>query len=73
MENIFKVIEDGIEKEYQIIALCKNNNNNYIIYKDDNNHYASRYEINDNKIKLNEIIDDNEWDFIDQELEKIYE
>lgn len=73
MNNVFKVIEEGIEKEYQIVKLCKNNNINYIIYKDDIDYYASRYDIIDNKIQLNEITDDNEWDFIDQELNKLYE
>ena len=30
MDNVFKVIENNVEKEYQIVSLCKNN---FIEYK----------------------------------------
>jgi len=73
MENIFKVLEDGIERKYEIVKLCKNKDYNYIIYKDKENYYASRYNVINNKIELDEIVTDDEWDFIDQELNKIDE
>jgi len=73
MNNEFKVIEDGNEVTYEIVKLCKNNDNNYIIYRDDKDYYASRYTIYDNKIQLDEIETNNEWDFIDMELKKINE
>lgn len=70
IDNKFKVIEDNQEKEYEIVKLCKNKGINYIIYKDNDVYYASRYSVIDNKIMLDEIIDDSEWDFIDMELNK---
>ena len=73
MNNKFKIFEDGRETTYEIVKLCKNNGYNYIIYKDNDNYYASRYNVINNKIELDGIIDDNEWNFLDQELNKIYE
>lgn len=71
MENTFKVLIDGKEIKYEIVKLCKNNGHNYIIYKDKEEYYASRYNVINNKIELDEIVSDNEWDYIDQELNKI--
>ena len=68
MKNEFVVNENGLEVRYEIVKLSKYNGNNYIIYKDNDNYYASRYDIIDNKIQLDEIIGDDEWDFIDKEL-----
>ena len=73
MDNVFKVYEDGKEVSYEIIKLCKKDGYYYIIYKDQDEYYASRYNIVDNKIELDEIVDDSEWDFIDMELNKINE
>lgn len=73
MENKFSVLEDGIEKEYRIVKLCKNNNINYIIYSDGKNYYGSKYELIDKKLVLDEIINDEEWDFIDKCLGEIDE
>ena len=73
MENKFSVLEDGIEKEYKIVKLCKNNNINYIIYSDGKNYYGSRYELTNKKLVLDEIINDEEWDFIDKCLGEIDE
>lgn len=70
-----KIMENGIEKEYEIFGFCNNPklNKNYIIYTDkkDDSYYASRYIIKDNYLVLEEIIDDEEWDFLDMELSKI--
>ena len=68
MKNEFVVNENGLEVRYEIVKLSKYKGNNYIIYKDNDNYYASRYDIIDNKIQLDEIIGDDEWDFIDKEL-----
>lgn len=72
----FKLNEDGIEKEYFIIKMITNNNKNYIIYSENNDSkdiYASTFEINDNELKLHEIENDDEWDYIDSILSNIGE
>lgn len=74
----FKLTEDGIEKEYFIIKMItnKDNNKNYIIYTENNDNkdiYASTFEINDNELKLHEIENDDEWDYIDSILSNIGE
>lgn len=74
----FKLTEDGITKEYFIIKMItnKDNNKNYIIYTENNDNkdiYASTFEINDNELKLHEIENDNEWDYIDSILSNIGE
>lgn len=74
----FKLTEDGITKEYFIIKMItnKDNNKNYIIYTENNDNkdiYASTFEINDNELKLHEIENDDEWDYIDSILSNIGE
>ena len=73
MDNKFNVIENGTIKEYEIVKLCKRNDIDYIIYKDNNDYYSSRYSIKNNKIELNSIENDDEWDFIDKCLGDINE
>ena len=68
MENKFSVDIDNISYEYEIVKLCKRYNINYIIYKDNDDYYASRYNVVNGKIQLDEIENDYEWDFIDSEL-----
>lgn len=72
----FKLNEDGVEKEYFIIKMITNNNKNYIIYTENNDSkdiYASTFEINDNELKLHEIENNDEWDYIDSILSNIGE
>ena len=74
----FKLTEDGITKEYFIIKMItnKDNNKNYIIYTENNDNkdiYASTFEINDNELKLHEIENDSEWDYVDSILSNIGE
>lgn len=74
----FKLTEDGITKEYFIIKMItnKDNNKNYIIYTENNDNkdiYASTFEINDKELKLHEIENDDEWDYIDSILSNIGE
>jgi len=73
MDNKFMIDINDITYEYEIVKICKNNDHNYLIYKDSNGLYASRYDVIDNKIQLDEIIDDSEWDYIDSELNKLDE
>ena len=45
---------------------------NYIIYTDnDEDYYASRYSIVNDSVILDEIILDEEWDYIDKVLEEL--
>ena len=72
--NTFKVDQNGIIKEYQIIKLLmpKNSDKKYIIYTDDSKeYYASRYELVDNEIILKTIEEEYEWDYIDDRLKEI--
>ncbi len=70
-DNYFKVLENDIEKEYKIIKAFKHKDINYIIYTDnDEDYYASRYSIVNDSVILDEIILDEEWDYIDKVLEK---
>ena len=66
-DNRFKVLEDGITKEYIVVKFCNNEDNGkkYLIYKeeDDDKLYGSL-------ITLDEIKDDSEWDYLDKELGK---
>ena len=71
----FKVEENGQEVEYNIIKPIHNNANNkdYIVYEKENdeNLYASAYRIEGNKLILDAINTDEEWDFIDSIMEEI--
>lgn len=71
-DTTFKIINDGVEKEYNIIKIVPSSkmNKNYIIYSDDRDIYAARCEIKDNKIKLFQIEDDKEYDYLDEILNK---
>ena len=73
-DNRFKVLEDGITKEYVVVKFCNNEDNGkkYIIYKeeDDDKLYGSLITLEDGKFILDEIKDDSEWDYLDKELGK---
>lgn len=75
-DNRFKVLEDGITKEYVVVKFCNNEDNGkkYVIYKeeDDDKLYGSliTLEEEDGKFILDEIKDDSEWDYLDKELGK---
>lgn len=57
-------------KKYKILHYFKNNNDNYIIYSDDNEILSNKYVMKDNNISLLPINDD-EWEIVDQEWEKL--
>lgn len=73
-DNRFKILEDGITKEYVVVKFCNNEDNGkkYVIYKeeDDNKLYGSLITLEDGKFILDEIKDDSEWDYLDKELGK---
>ena len=73
-DNRFKVLEDGITKEYVVVKFCNNEDNGrkYVIYKeeDDDKLYGSLITLEDGKFILDEIKDDSEWDYLDKELGK---
>ena len=73
-DNRFKVLEDGITKEYIVVKFCNNEDNGkkYLIYKeeDDDKLYGSLITLEDGKFILDEIKDDSEWDYLDKELGK---
>lgn len=73
-DNRFKVLEDGITKEYVVVKFCNNEDNGkkYLIYKeeDDDKLYGSLITLEDGKFTLDEIKDDSEWDYLDKELGK---
>ena len=73
-DNRFKVLEDGITKEYVVVKFCNNEDNGkkYLIYKeeDDDKLYGSLITLEDGKFILDEIKDDSEWDYLDKELGK---
>lgn len=75
----FKIVENGQEKECEIIFTFKDKSSNisYIVYtdgtKDENGVdeiYASRYVLNNGNYELQDIENDYEWDLLDNELEK---
>ncbi len=69
----FKVEDDGVTKEYNILKYVKNPNNGktYIIYAENGSTdaYASIYTIEKGELILDEIKTDEEWDFLDSVLE----
>jgi len=77
----FKIIEDGKEIVCDIVLTFRDDNNdiNYIIYtdgtKDEDGEleiYASRYKMVEGSFILEEIVNDYEWDLIDNMLESKY-
>lgn len=73
MEDMtFVANENGKNITFNIIKYFKNPNNNqdYIIYaeKGKDDIFASKYEIKNNELILNEITSDEEWDYVDKVL-----
>lgn len=77
----FKIIEDGKEIVCDIVLTFRDDNNdiNYIIYTDGTKDeygeleiYASRYKMVEGSFILEEIVNDYEWDLIDNMLESKY-
>ena len=77
----FKIIENGIEINCDILFTFRDDNNdiNYIVYtdgtKDDEGDleiYASRYILKDENYYLEAIENETEWNLIDNMLEAKY-
>lgn len=69
-------VVDGNNNEIKlnIIKIFNTNNLNYVIYYDENDEiYASRFHVEKGNYVLDPIENENEWDLIDKELEKIGE
>lgn len=72
-ENYFTIIKNNKKIECEILLAFKENNINYIIYNDNEDKYlASRYIIKDNKLHLEPIQSEKEWDLIDRKLCEVY-
>lgn len=72
MEETFKVIENDKEVEYIIFKKCYYNKSTYIIYYEKNkinDLYASKYKIEDNKLILDEINTNEEWEYLEKIME----
>ena len=63
----------GETKHYRIIDRFYKNGNNYLIYSEDGSDdlLADKYEIVDDKIKIIPIIDDRDYDIVDEYLENL--
>lgn len=68
----FKVIENGLLKEYEVYKVCHNKKNgkSYLIYKFEDKLYASLINYHNGLFLLDEITNDSEWDFLDMEIDK---
>jgi len=73
----FEVEENGKIKKYEIVTYVKNpsNNKTYVVYKEpgSNEVFASLYTIEKGELILDEIKTDEEWDFIEEVLDKLEE
>lgn len=71
MKNNTFIIDN---EEYKIIKILNpsNSENKYLIYTDkDNEYYASRFVEENGNIKLYDIAEEYEWDYIDKRMEEI--
>ncbi len=70
----FNIINDnGIEETYLIIDKFEKDDKKFILYQEENKDelYASFYEIIDDKIKLTKIEKDEDYDIVDEYLERL--
>jgi len=79
-ESMTLLNENNQEITCNIIAKWSHNNNNYIAYTDGTkeqeklNLFISKYIIDNNNLKLEEITNDEEWEYVNQFLnEHLYE
>lgn len=72
-DNTFKIKVDDKEIEYTIIKILlpKDMPYKYVIYTEDNKEiYASRFNIENDQVILENIENQYEFDYIDSEMEK---
>ena len=70
----FNLLNDsGIEETYLIIDKFEKDDKKFILYQEENKEelYASFYEIIDDKIKLTKIENDEDYDIVDEYLERL--
>lgn len=70
----FNLLNDsGIEETYLIIDKFEKDDKKFILYQEENKDelYASFYEVIDDKIKLTKIEKDEDYDIVDEYLERL--
>ena len=76
--NEIKITVDGVTKTYRVILNLEDiDGKNFVIYTDDEKDddgikcYASKYVLNNGKLKLTQITDEKDYDFVCEVLNSI--
>ena len=76
--NEIKITVDGVTKTYRLILNLEDiDGKNFVIYTDDEKDedgikcYASKYVLNNGKLKLTQITDEKDYDFVCEVLNSI--
>lgn len=76
--NEIKITIDGVTKTYRVILNLEDiDGKNFVIYTDDEKDedgikcYASKYVLNNGKLKLTQIIDEKDYNFVCEVLNSI--
>jgi len=76
--NEIKITVDGVTKTYRVILNLEDiDGKNFVIYTDDEKDedgikcYASKYVLNNGKLKLTQIIDEKDYNFVCEVLNSI--
>lgn len=76
--NEIKIIVDGVTKTYRVILNLEDiDGKNFVIYTDDEKDddgikcYASKYVLNNGKLKLTQITDEKDYNFVCEVLNSI--
>lgn len=76
--NEIKITIDGVTKTYRVILNLEDiDGKNFVIYTDDEKDedgikcYASKYVLNNGKLKLTQITDEKDYDFVCEVLNSI--
>ncbi len=76
--NEIKIIVDGVTKTYRVILNLEDiDGKNFVIYTNDEKYedgikcYASKYVLNNGKLKLTQITDEKDYNFVCEVLNSI--
>ena len=73
--NEIKITVDGVTKTYRVILNLEDiDGKNFVIYTDDEDGikcYASKYVLNNGKLKLTQITDEKDYNFVCEVLNSI--
>ena len=76
--NEIKITVDGVTKTYRVILNLEDiDGKNFVIYTDDEKDedgikcYASKYVLNNGKLKLTQITDEKDYNFVSEVLNSI--